>query len=639
MKHRKAITLICLMLAFSSLCIAQSREVVTLGETPKVLEPEVNFLADVPVIDGILDQCLQFLPVREFVKVHKEKSDSLITVSYRLAYGTGFFYVEVEADRLICRDRAYQNGDGFTVVLAKQRPDNEPTDEFCVLACSAVNKPALEWTRCIFWYFNVDKLFVPTSDDVKLEFREGKGKISFELLLPSSDVRPYHPWISNGIGFNLAFVKAIEPNRRMMFIVVDDRVGAEYSSRKYATLRFQKPALVGRPQTFVLVRNGHLTEGDSLRGIAATVSDSTSTESLTIRVDGGEGRIAGRQQIEYACTSGVTTKEFAIGTGRLLEGGYMVKWSGRDKDSRGLSGVSIIPKFDPVELNSRLEKTRNSISKGTHNTAQFLIQELQGKLGALKSYETCLFERITLTSFIRMLNLAERGIDPFTGRSGFIRKAYRSRVDSTLQPYVVYVPEDLDRAKKYPLLVFLHGSASNETNIQGFQALIPKGFLALGPFGRGPSNGFCRDHAQEDIAEAIAAVVEEYPIDTARIILSGFSMGGYGVYRTFYETPTKFRGLAVFSGGPSMGGTYAGNTNPPDFREERNLEMFRNIPIFVFHGEKDMNVPVGATRDLVSKLQKVGARVQFRVDPDKGHEAPSGEGVEAFKAWVNQVIK
>jgi predicted esterase len=123
------------------------------------------------------------------------------------------------------------------------------------------------------------------------------------------------------------------------------------------------------------------------------------------------------------------------------------------------------------------------------------------------------------------------------------------------------------------------------------------------------------------------------------MLLTGFSMGGYGVYRTFYETPAKFRAVAVFSGAPAMGRRYAPGENPPDFSDERNLQAFRNIPVFVFHGEKDRNVPIGATRELVGKLQKVGARVEFRVEPDKGHERPSREGIEVFKTWVRQVLR
>ena len=620
---------------------AQTREPATAGRTPEVLEPAVDFLSEEPVIDGVLDACLKFLPARPFMIDDNRKSESAPMISYRLAYGTRFFYVYIEAQapRLVFRDRAYQNGDGFVMLLAKARRDHEAADEFYELACSAVNRPALEWTRRIFWNYNVNKLFVLTSDEARMEFHEGGGTISFELLLPWSDVRPYHPWLSEGIGFNLTFTKAVEPDGRVRYRVVDDdATGAEFKRRLYATLKFQKPKSVVKPQTFVSCLNGHLTEGDSLRACAVTVSGESVTENLIVRIDAGEGQAVTYRRVDYACTPGVSVKEFGVSTTGLVSGGYTVKWSSQGGGSSGACGLSILPPFDPVAFNRRLDRVRSTLSTSTISTLQLLVQELDGKLKALRPYETCVSERSRLANLTRVLNAAERGVDPLAEETGFVRKAYRSKIDSTFQPYVVYVPAGFDRTRQYPLLVFLHGSASDETNIQGGRSLIPDDCFALGPFGRGPSNGYSRDHAQDDIAEAIAAVEGAYPIDTSRVVLSGFSMGGYGVYRTFYETPRKFRALAVFSGGPNLGGRYAGSEHPPDFRDVRNLQPFRGVPIFIFHGEKDMNVPIASTRDLAAKLQQVGARVELRVEPEKGHEFPSREGINAFKTWLTQVV-
>jgi predicted esterase len=629
----KIIGIIGAIIMVSRLCVAQA---------PKVLEPEVTFLREAPVIDGMLDKGLESLPVRRFTVLDPQNADSMVHMNYRMAYGAAFFYlyVEAEAEHLTYRDRAYQNGDGFVMLLARALPDGEPADEFYELACSAVKKPALEWTRRIFWNYNVDKLFVQTGEDAKLETHEGGGRIGFELLLPWSDVRPYHPWLPEGIGFNLTFTKAMEPEGKIYFAAVDDgAVGAEFKKRLYARLRFESPDVNGKPQTFVSLPYGHLTEGDSLRGIAVTASDKPFAENLIVRVNAGEGRTMASGLIGYDCQPGLTVKSFAVGTGRLPVDGYSVRWQTQNGSSRGSCGLSVLQKFDTVALHERLTRVREHQSKSTIATIEFLMGELSGKLRGLKPYETALSERLTAASFMKILNAAEAGADPFAGRSGFIRKAYRSRIDGTLQPYVVYLPENIDKDKKYPLLVFLHGSASHETDILGFQSRIPDGFIVLGPFGRGPSNGFSRDHAQDDIAEAISAVEEDYPIDAGRVILFGFSMGGYGVYRTFYETPSKFRALAVFSGGPSMGDTYARDSNPPDFSKEKNLRSFRGIPVFIFHGEKDMNVPIAATRDLVARLRNAGARVETRFEPDKGHESPSREGIEAFKKWVAGVVR
>jgi dipeptidyl aminopeptidase/acylaminoacyl peptidase len=233
-----------------------------------------------------------------------------------------------------------------------------------------------------------------------------------------------------------------------------------------------------------------------------------------------------------------------------------------------------------------------------------------------------------------------QGIDPFEGRTGYIRKAYRSERDNTLQPYVVYLPPHFDKNKKYPLFVFLHGAEETEKSLIGTDSLLPGEFILLGPFGRGTTNGFAIVQAQEDIAEAMAAVKEDYPIDDSNIILSGVSMGGYGVYRTFFETPRKFKAVAVFSGLPFLATIpYSGGKPTPNFLDEKNLTVFKNLPMFIYHGEKDQNAPFNLTQELAEKLKKTGARVEFITDPDRGHGDLSRENWAKFSRWVENVIK
>jgi dipeptidyl aminopeptidase/acylaminoacyl peptidase len=215
--------------------------------------------------------------------------------------------------------------------------------------------------------------------------------------------------------------------------------------------------------------------------------------------------------------------------------------------------------------------------------------------------------------------------------------AYRSELDDTLQPYVVFLPEDFDPTSKYPLLVFLHGSASTERTIIGWQG-IPEGFIALGPKGRGPSNWFSWDNAQTDVAEAIRAVQANFPIDKGRILLAGFSMGGYGVYRTFYETPDTYRAIAVFSGIPRVRFGAPEGKALIDFNEEKNLEPFDGVPAFIFHGKRDLNVPFGETEQFISKLERAGAQVEFHTEDETGHESPNEETMAAFHRWVERVI-
>lgn len=56
-----------------------------------------------------------------------------------------------------------------------------------------------------------------------------------------------------------------------------------------------------------------------------------------------------------------------------------------------------------------------------------------------------------------------------------------AKLDDVLQPYVVLVPKDYDPSREYPLLVFLHGSASTETDILDHDYGYTEDFIAMAP--------------------------------------------------------------------------------------------------------------------------------------------------------------
>jgi dienelactone hydrolase len=77
--------------------------------------------------------------------------------------------------------------------------------------------------------------------------------------------------------------------------------------------------------------------------------------------------------------------------------------------------------------------------------------------------------------------------------------------------------------------------------------------------GRGTSNCFTDDGAETDVREAIEDVIKNYPVNASEIILAGFSMGGYGAYRIYYEYPAMFKGIAVFPGHPNLATKWLGS--------------------------------------------------------------------------------
>lgn len=82
---RMRMSVLCIGTIVSSfILVAQNLETVRLAEESKLIEPEVPFIEQIPVIDGALDIPLRSLPVRHFTVVYKAATDSLVPVSYRL---------------------------------------------------------------------------------------------------------------------------------------------------------------------------------------------------------------------------------------------------------------------------------------------------------------------------------------------------------------------------------------------------------------------------------------------------------------------------------------------------------------------------------------------------------------------------
>jgi predicted esterase len=619
-----SILLACICLSFST--YAQSN----------YLEKEVSYLSKAPIIDGELDSNLVFLQARDLPVIYKnDDSNPDIPVSYRIAYGAEFFYVYIEAkaEKLIYRDRAFQNGDGFHMVLAKPMPHNQPTDEFYVLACSAVDRKSMEWSRNIFWYYNVDNIFLRTSKDTKLMFAEHNGKISFELILPWKDVHPYHPWISGGIGFNLCFVKAIGDQNKNLYKVLDAQLGSENSNREYLNLKFQDPEHTSDPRTFFMLNKNNIENNETLSGTAVTISSGDSKEELIVKILTGENSQLEYKRQPYTCKKGITIQQFDINRNTIASGGYKVEWYSLKNKSRGETYFTSLPEFSQEIINEEIEEV--NISPSSYYTLKHQVYEIGRELTEVKPYETCGKQRMAISRLLSSIENSHNGIDIIAEKREFVRKAYQSKLDKTLQPYMVYIPEDYDPNKTYPLIVYLHGSASDETNLLGVKYLIPEGFIALAPNGRGPSNCYSWDNAQTDISEAIDAVIGSYPIDEKNIFLSGFSMGGYGVYRTYYETPGKFKALAVFSGHPNIANQWSnGEDTYPDFTQKKYLTKFNGIPIFIFHGKEDRNCSFETTEQIIDELKNSGAKVKFVSEDNKGHEAPGEETVNVFHKWI-----
>ncbi len=176
--------------------------------------------------------------------------------------------------------------------------------------------------------------------------------------------------------------------------------------------------------------------------------------------------------------------------------------------------------------------------------------------------------------------------------------------------YLLALPEgyEKDPAKKWPLVIFLHGSGERGSDISkvkmhGPPMLVEQGkkfpFILISP--QCPAGSWW---SYEPIMELIEDAETRYRVDSKRIIVTGLSMGGYGTWELSFRYPEKFAAIAPLCGGGTPYLTY----------------RTKHLPIWVFHGAKDGVVPISESQRLVDALEKKGSKkVKFTIYPEAGH--------------------
>lgn len=125
---------------------------------------------------------------------------------------------------------------------------------------------------------------------------------------------------------------------------------------------------------------------------------------------------------------------------------------------------------------------------------------------------------------------------------------FRSRLDGSLQPYGLWIPEGLDLTRPAPLWIWLHGRGEKETDLHFLHQRAhkppefrPDDAVVLLPFGR-YCNGW-KGPGLVDVFEARDDVARSLSIDPDRVVLAGFSMGGAGAWQIGARRIGEFCGV------------------------------------------------------------------------------------------------
>jgi predicted peptidase len=213
--------------------------------------------------------------------------------------------------------------------------------------------------------------------------------------------------------------------------------------------------------------------------------------------------------------------------------------------------------------------------------------------------------------------------------------------------YVVYVPPEFDPAKKWPVILFLHGAG--ERGIDGLrQTAVGLGSAIRWERSRFPAIVVMPQALEEtrwhDVGDAAMAALDrsiaEFSGDPERVYLTGMSLGGYGTWHFGMAYPGRFAALVPVCGGilkpenavnVRQSPLTIGAADPYALTAER----VRHIPIWMFHGAQDDIIPPSESRRMHEELRKLGADVRYTEYPDVNHGSwDRAYGEEELWKWL-----
>ena len=243
---------------------------------------------------------------------------------------------------------------------------------------------------------------------------------------------------------------------------------------------------------------------------------------------------------------------------------------------------------------------------------------------------------------VRLTDSMPAGID----RSRFIEPQFVHYLgpDGQQVPGWLFVPKNLDRTKKHPAIIWIHGDGVNQ-NYDGWhvqrnyavyysfhQYLLQQGYVVFAPdyrgsigYGRDWRNGVYMDVGGKDAKDAwmSANYLKTLPyVDSDRIGVWGLSYGGFFTLIAMTDQPKLFRAgvdvagvvdYVMYYSDPYHGDWTASRIGTP----EQNPQVYANAspishidrlerPLLVLHGTSDVNVPYLESVWLIDEALKKG---------------------------------
>jgi phospholipase/carboxylesterase len=225
-----------------------------------------------------------------------------------------------------------------------------------------------------------------------------------------------------------------------------------------------------------------------------------------------------------------------------------------------------------------------------------------------------------------------------TGDPHDLTTTIRPRIERGLDlPYTTFAPMHYEEGYSYPLLVWLHDSASSERELRHVMPLVSmRNYVAIAP------RGTCEDErtrgqygwrqtsdaieaAQSRIADCIAVARWRFNIHGDRIFLVGRGSGGTMALRTAWQDPDQFAGVVAING-----------PLPARLSPLRRVNELRRVPCLLATSRDSQAYPADhVCRDL-RLLHVAGCTVALRQYP--GDDSLTSNMLSDMDRWLMELV-
>jgi phospholipase/carboxylesterase len=190
--------------------------------------------------------------------------------------------------------------------------------------------------------------------------------------------------------------------------------------------------------------------------------------------------------------------------------------------------------------------------------------------------------------------------------------------------FSLYVPEDYDRARAYPLVIALHGGSGHGRQFlwSWLRTARSRGVILGAPTAIGSTWSLMEPELDSaNLVRVLEQIAQAWTIDGTRLLLTGMSDGGTFTLLSGLDEGSPFTHLAPV----------AGSFHPLllTMAEPRRVS---GLPVYLVHGALDWMFPVSVARTAHRALTAAGANVRYREIADLSHAYPRDEN-SAILDW------